>query len=98
MILILGGCATPGEKTAKHGTIIRFKPDPTIFEETSFSFDTLSNRLRELAFLNRGLKIVIEAFLRADAFGRQEPRPRRDSASAGEAMPWRISNDGEEGG
>src|SRR6266403_1204719 len=54
------GPLTPGEKTAKHGTIIRFKPDPTIFEETSFSFDTLSNRLRELAFLNRGLKIVIE--------------------------------------
>src|SRR2546421_2168426 len=51
---------TPGEKTSKHGTIIRFKPDPTIFEVTEFSFDTLSNRLRELAFLNRGLKIVIE--------------------------------------
>jgi len=51
---------TPGEKTTKHGTIVRFKPDPKIFEETTFSFDTLSNRLRELAFLNRGLKIVIE--------------------------------------
>ncbi len=51
---------TPGEKTAKHGTIIRFKPDPQIFEETAFSFDVLSNRLRELAFLNRGLKITIE--------------------------------------
>src|SRR6266850_5713064 len=49
-----------GEKTPKHGTIIRFKPDTKIFEETSFSFDTLSNRLRELAFLNKGLKIVIE--------------------------------------
>jgi DNA gyrase subunit B len=54
------GPLTPGEKTAKHGTIIRFKPDASIFEETAFSFDTLSNRLRELAFLNRGLKIVIE--------------------------------------
>jgi DNA gyrase subunit B len=54
------GPLTAGEKTQKHGTIIRFKPDPTIFEETAFSFDTLSNRLRELAFLNRGLKIVIE--------------------------------------
>jgi DNA gyrase subunit B len=54
------GPLTPGEKTQKHGTIIRFKPDGGIFEETSFSFDTLSNRLRELAFLNRGLKIVIE--------------------------------------
>src|SRR5262249_53574314 len=54
------GPLTAGEKTSKHGTIIRFKPDPKIFEDTTFSFDTLSNRLRELAFLNRGLKIVIE--------------------------------------
>jgi DNA gyrase subunit B len=49
-----------GEKTQKHGTIVRFKPDPKIFEDVAFSFDTLSNRLRELAFLNKGLKIVIE--------------------------------------
>jgi DNA gyrase subunit B len=54
------GPLSAGDKTTKHGTIIRFKPDSTIFEETNFSFDTLSNRLRELAFLNRGLKIVIE--------------------------------------
>jgi DNA gyrase subunit B len=54
------GDLAPGEKTAKHGTLIRFKPDSKIFEETAFSFDTLSNRLRELAFLNKGLKIVIE--------------------------------------
>jgi DNA gyrase subunit B len=54
------GPLTAGDKTTKHGTIIRFKPDDKIFEETTFSFDTLSNRLRELAFLNRGLKIVIE--------------------------------------
>jgi len=54
------GPLTPGEKTPKHGTIVRFKPDAKIFEDVTFSFDTLSNRLRELAFLNRGLKIVIE--------------------------------------
>ena len=54
------GDLAAGEKTTKHGTIIRFKPDAKIFEETTFSFDTLSNRLRELAFLNKGLKIVIE--------------------------------------
>jgi DNA gyrase subunit B len=54
------GELTPGEKTTKHGTIVKFKPDAKIFEETTFSFDTLSNRLRELAFLNKGLKIVIE--------------------------------------
>ena len=54
------GDLIPGEKTAKHGTIIRFKPDPEIFEVVDFSFDILSNRLREMAFLNRGLKIAIE--------------------------------------
>ncbi|GAB6265728.1 MAG: DNA topoisomerase (ATP-hydrolyzing) subunit B [Methanothrix sp.] len=42
------------------GTTIAFKPDNSIFEETEFSFDTLSSRLRELAFLNRGLKITIK--------------------------------------
>lgn len=41
------------------GTTVRFKPDPEIFETTDFSFDVLSSRLRELAFLNRGLKISI---------------------------------------
>ena len=54
------GPLTAGEGSKKQGTIIRFKPDATIFEVVEFSFDTLSNRLRELAFLNKGLKIVIE--------------------------------------
>src|SRR5881398_2484257 len=54
------GPLTATGATKKTGTIIRFKPDAKIFEETTFSFDTLSNRLRELAFLNRGLKLVIE--------------------------------------
>jgi len=47
-------------KTKKKGTKVVFKPDPQIFETTSFSFDILSNRLRELAFLNKGIKITIE--------------------------------------
>ena len=46
--------------TKRRGTKVHFKPDPTIFEETNFSFDTLSQRLRELAFLNEGVTIVIE--------------------------------------
>jgi DNA gyrase subunit B len=45
--------------TAKHGTITRFKPDRQIFEETEFSFDVLSNRLRELAFLTKGIEIAV---------------------------------------
>lgn len=44
---------------SKHGTKITFKPDPEIFEEITFHFDTLSARLRELAFLNGGLRIIL---------------------------------------
>ncbi len=42
------------------GTKITFKPDDDIFEETTFNFDILSERLRELSYLNKGIKIVIE--------------------------------------
>jgi DNA gyrase subunit B len=41
------------------GTTVAFKPDPLIFQETTYSFDTLSNRLRELAFLNKGVRITL---------------------------------------
>ena len=44
----------------KTGTTVRFKPDPTIFEETTiFDYETLKKRIRELAFLNKGLKIIL---------------------------------------
>src|SRR5881296_149108 len=46
--------------TDQRGTKITFKPDPLIFETTTFSFDILSQRLRELAFLNRGIHITID--------------------------------------
>jgi DNA gyrase subunit B len=46
--------------TDQRGTKITFKPDALIFESTTFSFDILSQRLRELAFLNRGVRITIE--------------------------------------
>ncbi|MDR2186362.1 MAG: DNA topoisomerase (ATP-hydrolyzing) subunit B [Treponema sp.] len=45
--------------TERRGTVIRFKADAAIFETTTYNFDALSNRLRELAFLNKGLKITI---------------------------------------
>ena len=55
----------PGEfrhtgTTKRRGTKVTFKPDQQIFEEVQFSFDTLSQRLRELAFLNEGVEISIE--------------------------------------
>ncbi len=46
-------------KTRRTGTKVRFKPDKEIFEEIDFSFEILSKRLRELSYLNRGLKISI---------------------------------------
>jgi len=47
-------------KTRKTGTKITFHADPSIFDKTVYSFDTLSQRLRELAFLNKGLKITLD--------------------------------------
>ncbi|OPY58850.1 MAG: DNA gyrase subunit B [Pelotomaculum sp. PtaU1.Bin035] len=41
------------------GTKVTFKPDPEIFEELDYSYDTLSQRLRELSFLNMGIKIIL---------------------------------------
>ena len=46
--------------TDRRGTRVNFKPDPDVFETTEFSFDVLSQRLRELAFLNKGVLITIE--------------------------------------
>lgn len=46
-------------KTKARGTKVTFKPDPEIFEVTDFSYDVLSQRLREFAFLNKGLRITI---------------------------------------
>jgi DNA gyrase subunit B len=46
-------------KTRKRGTKVSFRPDPQIFDVTEFNFDTLSQRLREKAFLNSGIRISI---------------------------------------
>ncbi|MBI5827140.1 MAG: DNA gyrase subunit B, partial [Deltaproteobacteria bacterium] len=54
------GPLTVAGKTKKTGTTVTFKPDHEIFEVTEFSFDTLSQRLRELSFLNAGIRITIK--------------------------------------
>src|SRR5579871_6649443 len=51
--------AQTGKAGRKTGTKITFKPDASIMDATKFNFDTLSQRLRELAFLNKGLKITL---------------------------------------
>jgi DNA gyrase subunit B len=52
------------------GTKISFKPDPSIFETTEFDFDSLTSRLQELAFLNKGVSLIIrdESKDREEAF------------------------------
>jgi DNA gyrase subunit B len=51
----------PADKKAQgSGTIVRFKPDPEIFETTEWHWDTIASRLRELAFLNSGLTIHLK--------------------------------------
>jgi DNA gyrase subunit B len=49
------GKSAPGDT----GTTVSFKPDLDIFPEREYSFDTLSNRLREMAFLNRGVRVTL---------------------------------------
>jgi DNA gyrase subunit B len=48
-----------GKAGRKTGTKITFKPDSTIMEDTHFNYDTLAQRLRQLAFLNKGIKITL---------------------------------------
>ena len=53
-VKVIGKCSAE-----KHGTKVTFHPDPTIFEETIYDYDTLKQRLRETAFLTKGLRIVL---------------------------------------
>lgn len=52
---VVGEC-----ELSKTGTMVTFLPDPEVFEETVFDFNTLKHRFREIAFLTKGLKIVAE--------------------------------------
>ena len=49
-----------GDSSGRHGLYVRFKPDPTIFEETVFEYETILTRMREQSFLNAGVKIILE--------------------------------------
>lgn len=57
-------------KTSSTGTKVTFSPDPEIFPERTYNWDTLANRLRELAFLNRGITVTLthEADDRSETF------------------------------
>lgn len=51
------------------GTIVTFKPDSSIFEETEYNYDTLAARMRELAFLNKGIRITLTDLRERDEKG-----------------------------
>jgi len=50
---------TKGEKTDTHGTIVTFYPDREIFEDIDYKYEILAARMREMSFLNKGLKITL---------------------------------------
>ncbi len=53
------GKTEPAPADRRHGVKVTFKPDPTIFEETVFDYNTLLTRMREQSFLNAGVRIVL---------------------------------------
>jgi DNA gyrase subunit B len=67
----MGPLVQTGKAGKRTGTKITFKPDATIMEATKYNYDTLAQRLRELAFLNKGLKITL-------ADEREEPEKKTE--------------------
>ena len=70
-----------GEKARGTGTTVRFWPDPEIFETVEFNYDTIARRLQEMAFLNKGLTIV----LRDERAISKEQAELEEIAEAGDA-------------
>jgi len=62
-----------GKKTDKHGTAITYYPDLEIFEDLDYKYEILSSRMKEMAFLNKGLKITL-VDMRTDPNKREEYR------------------------
>lgn len=68
--------------TTKRGTVVTFKPDHTIFDVTEYHYDTLAGRLRELAFLNKGITLVLADHRHLDESG----QPRVDNFHSTEGL------------
>jgi DNA gyrase subunit B len=84
-------------KTDKHGTTIQFWPDPEIFDTTVFSMDTILNRLRQQAYLTRGIDIgVMDARAERPEEDRKYPRLYRFHFEGGVAAYVSHLNEGKE--
>ncbi|MGH3613136.1 MAG: DNA topoisomerase (ATP-hydrolyzing) subunit B [Pseudonocardia sp.] len=67
------GTLVKGEPTTRSGTIITFYPDPDIFETTVFNIEMIQRRLQEMAFLNKGLTVVLRDERNGDSAAAEEP-------------------------
>jgi DNA gyrase subunit B len=84
-------------KTTKHGTMICFAPDPQIFDTTEFSLDVILNRLRQQAYLTRGVSIgVMDARKKRPESDLRYPRLYRFSFEGGVAAYVMHLNEGKE--
>ena len=63
-------------RTRRQGTVVTFKPDARVFETVEMNYDVVSRRLRELAYLNRGVRMTLTDERRRGAAGEGEERPR----------------------
>ena len=94
-----------GIRTNRQGSSIRFKPDATVFSETEFDLETVEERLRQLAFLNRGVEITLidERTTMAEArrakmlFGGDEEMESEDGESVAEETEVKETAEEEEG-
>jgi len=77
--------------TDRTGTIIHFKPDASIFSVTEYKYETVATRLRELAFLNRGIRLTLTDYRELDEQG--EPR-REEFFSEGGLTEFVVYLDG----
>jgi len=80
--------------TKRRGTKIHFLPDKSIFTVTEYNFDTLANRLRQLAFLNKGIEITLTDERQADAKG--EPKSQTYKYTGGIAEFIKLLNKGKQ--
>ena len=67
----------PEDEAGRHGTVVTFSPDDTIFEVIDYDFNVLSQRFKEMAYVNKGLEIVF----------RSEWRPSGEQPELGEDVP-----------
>ena len=77
-------------RTRKQGTVVTFKPDARVFETIEMHYETVAKRLRELAYLNRGVRMVLTDSRRRTAEEKELPGPSNTSSTAACRILWHI--------